>query len=129
MRPISPETQALLDRLHRSLRGFAREPAHEILRQIADTGDVAVLPRLVPCLVSPEPGVFSAGARAVHLLLGQLPPRDYVWLDESMRHVSYGDAALGARRISASDLQRFAALQDVAPSLLGMASCNWSGYV
>jgi len=129
MRPISPETQALLDRLHRSFRGFAREPADEILRQIADSGDAAVLPRLVPCLVSPEPEVFAAAARAVHRLLGQLAPRDYVWLDENTRHVSYGDVALGTRRIIASDLQRFAALQDIAPSLLGLASCNQSGYV
>src|SRR6266853_4922946 len=103
----------------------------EVIRQIADAGEPAVIPDLLPILIMGDRKAILASANAIHRLLGQLKPADFARFDEFVRQ-SYSEWR--ARRepwysMNPKDVGHLASLGEMSVSLLGIASCHTNGYV
>src|SRR5882762_3839318 len=61
------------------------DPQDEIIHQIADAGEPAAIPDLLPFLIIGDRRSVLASAKAIHHLLQMLKPTDFVRFDEFVR--------------------------------------------
>jgi hypothetical protein len=61
------------------------DPQDEIIRQIADAGEPAAIPDLLPFLIIADKRSILASAKPIHHLLQILKPTDFVRFDEFVR--------------------------------------------
>lgn len=136
---MKTKPSALMEKLIESLYGkkklwdrfLQRDQSDEIIKQIADAGEPAVIPDLLPVLIIGDTRSIRACANAIHALLQQLKPADFVTLDELMR-CRYSD--WHARRepwylMKPEDIGHFVRMGEMSVSLLGIASCHMNGHV
>ena len=106
-------------------------PQDEIIRQIADAGEPAAIPDLLPILIMGDRKSILASAKAIHHLLQTLKPTDFVHFDEFVRQ-GYPDWR--ARRepwylMKPNDVGHLGSMGEMSVTLLGIASCHTNGYV
>jgi len=107
------------------------DPQDEIIRQIAEAGEPAAIPDLLPILIIGDRRSILASAKAIHHLLQMLKPTDFVRFDEFVRQ---GYADWNARRepwysMKPKDVGHLASMEETSVWLLGIASCHTNGYV
>jgi HEAT repeat protein len=103
----------------------------EVIKQIAEADEPAVIPDLLPILVVGDRKSILASAKAIHRLLQQLKPADFVCFDELVRQ-SYSDWRVRREpwySMKPTDVAHLARMGEMAVSLLGIASCHTNGYV
>jgi HEAT repeat protein len=103
----------------------------EIIQQIGEAGEPAVIPDLLPFLIIGDRKSILASAKAIHHLLQLLKPADFVHFDESVRQ-GYSDWRVRREpwySMKPSDVAHLASMGEMAVSLLGIASCHTNGYV
>jgi HEAT repeat protein len=131
----SESTEKLIESLYarKGLRDrFLRtSPTVEVIRQIADSGEPAAIPDLLPILLVGDKKQIEACAQAIHRLLQQLTPADFVHFDELVRQ---GYADWRVRRepwyvMKANEVNHLANMGETAVSILGIAGCHSNGYV
>jgi len=131
---ISVSTEKLIESLY-AKRGlwdrFVQPSATEVIQQIAETGELAVIPDLLPILIIGDRKAIQASADAIHRLLQQLIPADFVRFDEFVRQ---GYSEWRVRRepwytMKAKDVGHLASMGAPSVSLLGVASFHTDGYV
>ena len=112
-------------------RFVQKDPQDEIIRQIADAGEPAAIPDLLPFLIIGDRRSILASAKAIHSLLQMLKPTDFVRFDEFVRQ---GYADWNARRepwysMKPKDVGHLASMEETSVWLLGIASCHTNGHV
>jgi HEAT repeat protein len=131
----SESTARLIDSLYARKGVWGRlvqlDPLDEVIRQIADAGEPAAIPDLLPILTIGDRKAILASAKAIHHLLKMLNPPDFVRFDEFVRQ---GYADWQVRRepwysMKPKDVGHLASMGEVSVSLLGIASCHTNGYV
>jgi HEAT repeat protein len=132
---VSESTERLIESLYVTKGLWDRFVQHstpeEVIRQIAETGELAVIPDLLPILIIGDRKSILASANAIHRLLQQLKPADFARFDEFVRQ---GYSEWRVRRepwytMKPKDLGHLARMDETSVSLLGIASCHTNGYV
>jgi HEAT repeat protein len=131
----SQATAELIARLYspKSFWDGLVQPQHspEIIRWIADSGEPAVIPDLLPVLIIGNKESIQASAEAIHKLVKALKPSDYVHLDEIVRE-SYSNWFAHRKpwySMRPEDVDHIASFGDFSVSLLGIACSHGNGYV
>jgi hypothetical protein len=131
----SESTERLIDSLYAKKGLWGRfvqlDPQDEVIRQIADAGEPAAIPDLLPILIIGDRRSILASAKAIHHLLQMLNPPDFVRFDEFVRQ---GYADWQVRRepwylMKPKDVGHLASMGEMSVSLLGIASCHTNGHV
>ena len=131
----SESTERLIESLYAKKGLWDRfvqiDPQDEIIRKIADAGEPAAIPDLLPILIIGDRKSILASAKAIHHLLQMLKPPDFVRFDEFVRQ---GYADWRVRRepwyvVKPKDVGHLASMGDMSVSLLGIASCHTNGHV
>src|SRR5882757_8946634 len=131
----SESTERLIDSLYAKKGLWGRfvqlDPQDEIIRQIAEAGEPAAIPDLLPILIIGDRRSILASAKAIHHLLQMLKPTDFVRFDEFVRQ---GYADWRVRRepwyvMKPKDVGHLASMGEMSVSLLEIASCHTNGYV
>ena len=131
----SESTERLIESLYAKKGLWDRfvqlDPQYEIIRQIAEAGEPAAIPDLLPILIIGDRRSILASAKAIHHLLQMLKPTDFVRFDEFVRQ---GYADWNARRepwysMKPKDVGHLASMEETSVWLLGIASCHTNGYV
>ncbi len=107
------------------------DPQDEIIRQIADAGEPAAIPDLLPFLIIGDKRSILASAKAIHHLLQMLKPTDFVRFDEFVRQ-GYPDWRVRREpwySMKPKDVGHLAGMGEMSVSLLGIASCHTNGHV
>src|SRR6266853_5701756 len=107
------------------------DPQDEIIRQIADAGEPAAIPDLLPFLIIGDRRSILATAKAIHHLLQKLKPADFARFDEFVRQ-GYSDWRVRRESwymMNPEDVGHLASMGEVSISLLGIASCHTNGHV
>jgi len=107
------------------------DPQDEIIRQIADAGEPAAIPDLLPLLIIGDRRSILASAKAIHHLLQLLKPTDFVRFDEFVRQ-GYPDWRVRREPwylMKPKDVGHLASMGEMSVSLLGIASCHTNGHV
>src|SRR5260370_13426647 len=107
------------------------DPQDEIIRQIADAGEPAAIPDLLPFLIIGDRRSILASAKAIHHLLQILKPTDFVRFDEFVRQ-GYPDWRVRREPwylMKPKDVGHLASMGEMSVSLLGIASCHTNGHV
>ena len=132
---VSESTEKLIESLYvrKGLWNRFVQPSEpdEIIRQIADAGESAVIPDLLPILIIGDRKAILASANAIHRLLRPLKPADFARFDEFVRQ---GYSEWRVRRepwytMKTKDVGHLASMGETSVSLLGIASCHTNGYV
>jgi hypothetical protein len=102
-----------------------------IVEKLAALDEPALIPDLLPLLITADRTTARVAAAAVHHLVHLLKPQEYVYLDQLVRQ-SYSNWQ--TRRapwyaIPTIEVSRLANMQEFAVSLVGIASCHGNGYV
>jgi len=91
---LSASTEKLVESLYEKKRLWDRllQPGQpdEIIQRIGNSGEPAVIPDLLPILIIGDKKSILASAKAIHHLLQELSPADFVRFDEFVRQ-SYSD--------------------------------------
>src|SRR6266550_4852871 len=131
----SESTERLIESLYAKKGLWDRfvqiDPQDEIIRKIADAGELAAIPDLLPILIIGDRKSILASAKAIHHLLQMIKPPDFVRFDEFVRQ---GYADWRVRRepwyvMKPKDVGHLASMGEMSVSLLGIASCHTNGYV
>jgi HEAT repeat protein len=132
---VSQSTERLIESLY-ARKGlwdrFVQSSApDEVIQQITEAGELAVIPDLLPILIIGDRKAISASANAIHRLLQQLKPADFVQFDEFVRQ---GYSEWRVRRepwytMKAEDIGHLASFGETSISILGIASFHTNGYV
>ncbi len=131
----SESTERLIESLYAKKGLWDRfvqiDPQDEIIRKIADAGEPAAIPDLLPILIIGDRKSILASAKAIHHLLQMIKPPDFVRFDEFVRQ---GYADWRVRRepwyvMKPKDVGHLASMGEMSVSLLGIASCHTNGYV
>jgi hypothetical protein len=112
-------------------RFVGTSPMVEVIRHIADSGEPAAIPDLLPILLTGDKKQIVACAQAIHRLLEQLRPADFVRFDEFVRQ-GYSDWRVRREPwyvMKADEVDHLARVGETAVSILGVASCHSNGYV
>jgi hypothetical protein len=112
-------------------RFVQKDPQDEIIRQIADAGEPAAIPDLLPFLIIGDRRSILASAKAIHHLLQMLKPTDFVRFDEFVRQ-GYPDWRVRREPwylMKPKDVGHLASMGEMSVSLLGIASCHTNGHV
>jgi HEAT repeat protein len=132
---LSGSTERLIESLYERKRLWDKllHPGQpdEIIREIGDSGEPAVIPDLLPILIIGDKKSILASAKAIHHLLQELSPADFVRFDEFVRQ-SYSDWRVRREpwyRMKPEDVGHLASMAEMSVSLLGIASCHTNGYV
>ena len=107
------------------------DPQDEIIRQIAEAGESAAIPDLLPFLIIGDKRSILASAKAIHHLLQMLKPTDFVRFDEFVRQ-GYPDWRIRREPwylMKPKDVGHLASMGEMSASLLGIASCHTNGHV
>ena len=80
MRALSPLAKTLLDELQ-----GPRQSRDDILIELGKTGELAVVPHVVPCVLAKSAHTTAAAAEAIARLMSAMRPDDLPWLDEAIR--------------------------------------------
>jgi hypothetical protein len=102
-----------------------------LIQQIAETAEPAVIPDLLPILITGNKRAILACAKAIHQLLQQLQPADFARFDEYVR-LGYSNWRVPREpwyTIKTKDVSHLASMGEMSVSLLGLASCHTDGYV
>ncbi len=103
----------------------------EIIRKVADAGEPAAIPDLLPILIIGNRKLVWTCADAIQRLLMHLKPSDFVHFDEYVRR-GYSDWGVDWEpwySIKPTDLVHLAKIREASASLLGIASCHGNGHV
>ena len=129
-RTISPESEALLSRLHRRPAWFRPllSDALDLLDSLGHSDEPALAPAIFPFVVSGPTSVREAAARVVGRLLRGLEPADVPWFDDYVRRAEWrwSDRRRSWFGLEPTDLERIVFHRGPA---LCMATCHWNGYV
>ncbi|HKV61311.1 MAG TPA: hypothetical protein VJO16_05320 [Candidatus Acidoferrum sp.] len=132
---VSESTESLIESLYarkglwdRLVQPFAPD---DVIQQIGEAGELAVIPDLLPILIIGDRTAILASASAIHSLLQQLKPADFAQFDEFVRQ---GYSEWRVRRepwytMKAKDVGHLASLGATSISILGIASFHTNGYV
>jgi HEAT repeat protein len=132
---VSESTERLIESLYRRKglwERFVQSSApDEVIQQIAQAGELAVIPDLLPILITGDRKAIRASANAIHCLLQQLKPADSAQFDEFVRQ---GYSEWRVRRepwytMEVKDVGHLASLGASSISILGIASFHTNGYV
>src|SRR6266513_1570218 len=131
----SEATERLIESLYAKKRLWDRfvqlNPQDEIIRRIADAGEPAAIPDLLPILIIGGRKRILASAKAIHHLLQMLNPTDFVRFDEFVRQ-GYSDWCVRREPwylMKPKDVGHLASMGEMSASLLGIASCHTNGHV
>lgn len=122
MRRLRPHTAEIV-------ASFSTQPV-QALDQLAELGEAASLPWVVPQLLSPSPAIAQAAGRAATAILRATPPRDFGWIEQTVRGRLRGNphGDLAWCRLTPDQLHWL--VHNAADSgLLQVASFHPSGYV
>lgn len=132
---LSPATERLVEALYRS-RGFleqlfATDPRIGLLRKIADAGEPAAIPDLLPLVLSGDKTIAARATEAIERLLGTIAPADYARFDEYIRQKDIDWKWRRARwsELRVDDVRYLSRLREGTPALLGVMSGHPSGYL
>lgn len=103
----------------------------EVIRHIAAAGEPAVIPDLLPILITGDRKSILASAEAIHHLLKQLKPADFAHFDEFVR-LGYSNWCVRREpwySIKPTDVSHLASMGEVSVSLLGIATCHTNGHI
>jgi|SRR5208282_3232721 len=134
-RNLSQATEGLIELLYIRAglwnRFVQAEKAEDIIRKLLDAGEPEAIPDLLPLLLTGDKRSVKASAVAIHGLLRQLKPADYVNFDQFVRQ---GWSNWHERRgpwywMKPGDVSHLANFGEESISILGIASFHGSGYV
>ena len=134
-KPLSPDTRRLLEMLRQRPGAFGKffsaDPRADIIRTIGASGEIAVVPNLLPFALDSNKEIAREAVRTIERLLQMLGPADYVHFDEFVREA---DIDWQRRQETWSDLrvhdvERAARLPEGAVFVLGVLSSYGSGYI
>ena len=105
-----------------------------VLRQLAVTGEVAVIPQIVGYLLEGDSTIVAATAATLQTLFAQVPSAHLPAFDELMRlrDTYYGPTSGDPRwhKLQPVQVNAFVGGDPAASALLlGLACCHWNGYV
>ncbi len=106
-----------------------------VLRQLAATREVAVIPQIVGFLLDAEREIVAATAETLRTLFDQMPPAQLPAFDELMRlrDTYHGPVNSDPRWQKLQPAQVNALIGGGDPAtralVLGLACCHWNGYV
>jgi len=133
--PISDEVSQLLRSLfaERSLLDRVRRQDHRpaCLRQLAKSGEVRIVPTLLPLLASDD-ALASRVARTIAALVRDVTPVELSWLDEQVRRGSYDyDWYWGSawHRLSPGTVLRVAYAARLDAAVVGLLASHANGFV
>jgi hypothetical protein len=98
---------------------------HECLEQIAASGDVRVVPLLLP-MVAADDALSEQTGRTIAQLMRGISPTQLAWLDEQVRRESYNDTW---RRLSPETVTRLNSTRDFDPLVIGLFGSHRNGFV
>ena len=117
------EERSLLDRV----RGQDRRIAS--LAQIAASGEVRVVPDLLPLLAADD-SLTPHAARTIAELVREVTPVQLSWLDEQVRQSSYANYWSGAwQKLAPGAVSRLAKKDDPNPTVIGLVASHANGFV
>ena len=135
MRPTSPDTKALIDRLN-GPSGFwetlrASRDEADLLNSIGDSHEPAAIVSILPFALSTKRDVAKAAAVAVHKLALEMTSTQFAWLDYAVREISQysGSHSYAWHKMSPEQMPLLERFDETSVSLSGMASFHRSGYV
>jgi|HubBroStandDraft_6_1064221.scaffolds.fasta_scaffold41976_2 HEAT repeat protein len=134
-RALSQATEELVEQLYMRAGLWNRfvhiEKAEDIIRKILDAGEPEAIPDLLPVLLTGDKRSATASAEAIHGLLRQLKPADFVNFDQLVRqgYSNWHERRAAWYTIKANDVGRIANMGEESVSILGIASFHGSGYV
>lgn len=132
---VSESTERLIESLYarKGLWDRIVQPSapDEVIQQIAQAGELAAIPDLLPILIIGDRRAIRASTNAIHHLLQQLKPADFAQFDEFVRQ---GYSEWRVRRepwytMKAEDIGHLASFGETSISILGIASSHTNGYV
>lgn len=131
--PISAEVNQLVRSLfeERSLldRVRGQDRRLESLAQIAASGEVRVVPHLVPLLAADD-FLTPHVAKTIAELVGEITPVQLSWLDEQVRHSSYAYWSRAAwQGLAPKAVSRLAQAADLDPRVIGLLASHANGFV
>jgi HEAT repeat protein len=131
--PISPEVNQLVRSLFedRSLLDRVRGQDRRIasLAQIAASGEVRVVPDLVPLLAADD-SLTRHVAKTIAELVGEMTPVQLSWLDEQVRHSSYAYwSRVTWQGLAPKAVSRLAQAADLDPTVIGLLASHANGFV
>jgi HEAT repeat protein len=117
------EERSLLDRVRRQDHRFA------ILKQIADSREVRVVPDLLPLLAADEALAPHVG-RIIPDLFRDVTPVQLSWLDEQVRHGSYAQYWSNAwHKLAPAAVSRLAQAHELDATVIGLLASHANGFV
>ena len=127
-----PETQELLRQIWSVYSLIGRIPGtadHRlpIIRQIAESGDIAAISGLSELLLDESSEIADAASECVHRLLSETPVEILPSLEETVR--GYGLAERSWRNLKPTQVSALRTSPAARTSILGVASFSPSGYV
>lgn len=134
-RTHSQATEGLIEQLYVRAGLWNRfvhaENAEDIIRKILDAGEPEAIPDLLPLLLTGDKQSIKASAGAIHGLLRQLKPADFVNFDQFVRQgwSNWHQRLEPWYRMKPSDVDHLARIGEESVSILGIASSHGSGYV
>lgn len=134
-RALSQATEELIEQLYMRAGLWNRfvhaERAEDIIRKILEAGEPEAIPDLLPLLLTGDKRSAKASAEAIHRLLRQLKPADFVNFDQLVRqgYSNWHERRAPWYTIKANDVGRISNMGEVSVSILGIASFHGSGYV
>src|SRR5262249_13625404 len=121
--------------LYASPAGGAGSQSHtdarvRLLQTIGETGDVAAVPNLIPCLLDEDPRVKATAAALIADLLDSADPRFLLALDSRRAFPPYltGAVRLYSYVLKPADLLRRPGIYERA-AIVGLLSFHESGYI
>jgi HEAT repeat protein len=117
------EERSLLDRV----RGQDRRIAS--LAQIAASGEIRVVPDLLPLLAADD-SLTPHVARTIAELVREITPVQLSWLDEQVRQSSYAYYRSGAwQKLAPGAVSRLAQAAHLDPTVIGLLASHANGFV
>src|SRR5690349_1291762 len=117
------ERPSLLDRVR------ARDPRIDSLARIAESGQVSVVPDLLPLLAADDALAPHVG-RAIAELVRGVTPVQLAWLDERVRHSSHESHGVRAWPVVApAAVSRLAHAHELDTAVVGLLASHGNGFV
>ena len=132
---LSPYAQELLDALRAPVSLWKTFPSTSekvrLLKQISDSGEIAAVSDLLPFLFTSDATLQNATRTAIHSLMAQLQPADFVAFDEFARRKLAGwrPEADPWYCLKPAQVPQIAGMAPTSVSIFGVATFHKSGYV
>ena len=124
----------LLNRLHARPNLLLRltnptAPLRDMLTEIAEAGEPAAIPNLIPFAFHTSADVASAASETIHRLFRASRDADLIWLDQQIRSWSFWPRIGRWGQMQAHNVANMMVTEDARTTILGIITCHRDGRV